>query len=326
MAKNNNLNDFLTDIANAIRTKKGTSDPINAQDFASEILTITGGGSTNSKWTGHADAEGLRAIGWTDEDIAYYQANGVNWNEEDDQYHLVSDDNKLLYGVLTASNISSYKDRIVYLPKIDTSGVTNMSNMFDNCRSLTTIPLLDTSGVTNMNYMFYNCYSLTTIPLLDTSGVTSMGSMFYNCYSLTTIPLLDTSGPTSMSNMFYNCYSLTTIPLLDTSGVTSMGNMFYNCYSLTTIPLLDTSGVTNMNYMFSSCYSLTTANLKNVKLANKLNNSALLSKESLLYLINNEAATSAITIKLADYAYNKWANDPDIVAALANHPNISLAK
>jgi hypothetical protein len=78
--------------------------------------------------------------------------------------------------------------------------------------------------------------------------------------------------------------------------------------------------------MFYNCSSLTTANLKNVKLAYQLNNSALLSKESLLYLINNEAAASAITIKLASYAYNRWATDTDIVAALANHPNISISK
>ena len=39
-----------------------------------------GSGNTPSipKWSGHADAEGLRAIGWTDEDIEYYQQNGVN--------------------------------------------------------------------------------------------------------------------------------------------------------------------------------------------------------------------------------------------------------
>ena len=192
----------------------------------------SGGGSTapGTKWTGHADAEGLKAIGWTDEDIAYYQEHGVNWNEEDDEYHKVTDDNKALYGVLTADNISSYKDRIVYLPKIDTSGVTKMDNMF------------------------------------------------------------------------YYCYSLVSIPQLDTSNVTSMSNMFYYCYSLTHI------------------------NLKNAKLAYQLNNSPLLSKESLLYLINNEVATSAITIKLASYAYSRLANDADIVAALANHPNISIAQ
>ena len=48
MAKNNNLTDFLTDIADAIRTKKGTEDPINAQDFASEIQSITAGGDSGS--------------------------------------------------------------------------------------------------------------------------------------------------------------------------------------------------------------------------------------------------------------------------------------
>ena len=192
-----------------------------------------GGGSGNTpsrpKWTGHADAEGLKAIGWTDEDIAYYQENGVNWNAEDDEYHKVTDDNKALYGVLTADNISTYKDRIVYLPKIDTSGKTSMSDMFRNC------------------------------------------------------------------------------------------------YSLVSVPLWDTSSVTNMSYMFNNCYSLTHANFKNVKLAFQLNNSALLSKESLLYLINNEAATSAITITLAAYAYTRLAEDADVVAALAAHPNISLA-
>ena len=78
--------------------------------------------------------------------------------------------------------------------------------------------------------------------------------------------------------------------------------------------------------MFYKCPCLTHVYLKNVKKAYQLNNSALLSKESILYLINNEAADSAITIKLASYAYDKWATDPDVVAALANHPNISLAK
>ena len=45
MAKNNNLTDFLTDVANAIREKKGSSDPINPQNFSDEIASIeTGGG------------------------------------------------------------------------------------------------------------------------------------------------------------------------------------------------------------------------------------------------------------------------------------------
>ena len=191
-------------------------------------VASSGGGA--SKWTGHADAEGLRAIGWTDEDIAYYQEHGVNWNAEDDDYHKVTDDNKALYGVLTAENISTYKERIVYLPKIDTSAKTGMSSMFKECYSLVAIPQLDTSKVTNMDSMFYNCRSLVTV------------------------------------------------------------------------------------------------NLKNAAKAYQLNYSALLSKESLLYLVNNEAATSAITITLASYAYARLSADPDIEAALAAHPNISISQ
>ena len=40
--KNDNLSDFLTDIANAIREKTGTTNPINAQNFSYEIRSISG--------------------------------------------------------------------------------------------------------------------------------------------------------------------------------------------------------------------------------------------------------------------------------------------
>lgn len=48
MAKSDNLSDLLADIADSIRKKKGTSGPINAQDFAAEIGSIEGGGGAIS--------------------------------------------------------------------------------------------------------------------------------------------------------------------------------------------------------------------------------------------------------------------------------------
>lgn len=48
MAKTDNLTDFLTDVADAIREKKGTTDPINPQDFSAEIASIEGGGGGDS--------------------------------------------------------------------------------------------------------------------------------------------------------------------------------------------------------------------------------------------------------------------------------------
>lgn len=41
MAKTDNLTDFLTSVADAIRAKKGTSDLINPQNFDSEIASIS---------------------------------------------------------------------------------------------------------------------------------------------------------------------------------------------------------------------------------------------------------------------------------------------
>ena len=351
MAKNDNLKDFLTDVADAIREKKGTTDLINPQSFSDEIRAFEiggGGGSVKPKWTGHADADGLRAIGWTDEDIAYYQENGVNWNEEDDQYHLVTDDNKALYGVLTVYNFDSYRDKIVYLPKIDTSEMVSMVNFFINCNSLVAIPMINTTKVTNMRSMFNTCLSLVCVPPFDTSNVTDMVSMFQTCVSLTHVPNFDTSKVTIIESMFNTCYCLKVVPQLNTSKVTSFRSMFYGCHSIVSVPRIDTTSVSvssSMNNIFQSChalvnigqidnfisdlsgcYSLISAFFNKINKSFSLAYSSLFSKESLLYLINNEAATSAITIKLAPYAYTRLSEDADIVAALVNHPNISISQ
>ena len=266
--------------------------------YADAISSIPTGGRG---WTGHADVEGLKAIGWTDEDIAYYQEHGVNWNEEDDQYHLVPEDNKALYGVINIDNIQNYKDILVYMPKIDTSSVTSMS------------------------YMFYNCYSLVSVPLFSTSSVTNMSNMFCNCYSLVSVPLFNTSSVTSMSNMFQSCYSLVSVPLFSTSSVTNMSNMFCNCYSLVSVPLFNTSSVISMDNMFYNCTSLVYCNLKNLKLSVDISVTSLLEKSSLLYMIENAAPTDAITIKLSAYCYNKFSTDADVLAALSAQPLVLLA-
>lgn len=49
MAKNNNLTDFLTGVANAIRAKKGTTSTINPQSFESEIASLSTGKTEQEK-------------------------------------------------------------------------------------------------------------------------------------------------------------------------------------------------------------------------------------------------------------------------------------
>ena len=291
--------------------------------YPDKIASIPSGGA----WTGHADEVGLKAIGWTDDDIAYYQKYGVNWNEEDDQYHLVPEDNKALYGVLTASNISTYKDRIVYLPKIDTSGKTDMTGMFQGCNIMVAIPMIDTSSATKMKNMFYQCYALVCIPQLATSLVTTMGGMFNQCYSLSYVPVLDMSAGPVVSQMFGNCYSLQAVPALDLSKCGSLDFMYSSCYSLTFIPpiVLKTSWSVNISNILYKSNALVHCNIKNLRDSIELDDSPLFSKESLLYMIENAVPEEAITITLSAYSYGKFNDDPDIVAALSAQPLVSLA-
>ena len=61
MAKDNNIQDFLTDVANAIREKKGTTDAINPQDFSNEIssLEVGGGGGIHIGNTEPSDDDSI---------------------------------------------------------------------------------------------------------------------------------------------------------------------------------------------------------------------------------------------------------------------------
>ena len=153
----------------------------------------------------------------------------------------------------------------------NTSNVTNMESMFNECRGLTSLDVsnFDTSKVTNMWNMFGNCSVLTSLDLSkwNTSNVTNMDNMFSGCTSLTSLDLsnFNTSNVTNMGNMFNGCIGLKSLDLsnFNTSNVTYMGNMFKGCIGLKSLDLsnFNTSNVTNMNSMFNNCSSLETLDL-----------------------------------------------------------------
>ena len=108
-----------------------------------------------------------------------------------------------------------------------------------NLQSITGMSYLNTSEVTNMSLMFQNCYLLTSLDLshFNTSKVTDMGGMFSNSTSLTSLDLssFNTSKVTNMGWMFNKCSNLRTIYVGNgwtTAAVTSSTNMFSDCISL----------------------------------------------------------------------------------------------
>jgi len=164
---------------------------------------------------------------------------------------------KMFYDCTTSFNLSNF----------DTSKMTDMSWMFDNCLSLTTLDLsnFDTSNVTNMSYMFSKCQSLTSLDLsnFDTSKVTDMSYMFSYCSRFISLDLssFDTSKVTDMSYMFEDCSGLTLLDLsnFNIENVTDMHYMFKYCDSLTTINVSNQWNTDSVKFsikMFKKCYSL----------------------------------------------------------------------
>ena len=195
---------------------------------------------------------------------------------------------------------------INYNNNFNTSNVTDMNGMFNNCSSLTSLDLstFNTSKVTNIQNLLYGCTSLTSLDLssFNTINVSRMNKMFGWCQSLTTLDLsnFNTSNVTDMNGMFGDCSSLNDLDLnnFNTLKVTNMSYMFESCSSLTNLDLnnFNTSNVVNMSGMFSYCNSLTNLDLSNFNTSSVINMSAMFSNcYSLTNLDISSFNTSSVT-------------------------------
>lgn len=218
------------------------------------------------------DAEG-KIYGWIDE-------NGNCWWWSNAQTAVISDkSNAMFKGMGEIKSIT--------IANIDTSEVTDMTDMFFDCVNLAKLDIsnLNTSNVTNMTYMFGYCKSLTSLDLsnFNTSNVKSMEAMFGECSSLKELKIskFNTEKVTNMSSVFYGCSKLTNLDLsnFNTNNVTNMKGLFYNCSSLTKLNLttFDTRNVTDMSFMFRGCESLTELDLS------KFNTSKVINMASMFY-------------------------------------------
>ena len=164
------------------------------------------------------------------------------------------------------------------LQSLNTSEVTNMSDIFYNCSALTSLDLknFNTEKVTDMSGMFTGCAALTSLDLtsFNTEKVTDMGWMFTGCKALTSLDIknFNTQKVWNMREMFSHCSALTSLDLssFNTSNVENIVSMFAGCESLTTLDLsnFNTSNVKDMRTMFWACSGLTTLHLTNFNTSN----------------------------------------------------------
>ena len=198
-------------------------------------------------------------------EINFVDSNMQKFNKEYDQKAYVSFNDK---DTVTAYLVNTNERNTIYFVSNGPIKLLSGKALFDdfeNCEKINGLEMLDTSDVTDMGYMFNDCKSLMSLNVtnFDTNKVTYMGSMFKGCKSLASLDVtnFDTGKVTSMIFMFYDCSGLTSLDVtsFDTSKVTNMENMFSYCRNLTSLDVtnFDTSEVTDMSSMFSSCESLT---------------------------------------------------------------------
>ena len=84
MARTNNLNNFLTDVANAIRTKKGTQATIAAADFDTEIENLPSGSRTEApdNDVNFYDYDGFRIYSYTAQEFLALESMPANPTHE----------------------------------------------------------------------------------------------------------------------------------------------------------------------------------------------------------------------------------------------------
>lgn len=231
----------LTAIANAIRSKNGSSDTYTPATMAQAISDIP---------TSQVDQES--ALQWM-------------LNNKTDYIGVAA-------GLTTLTELPTFTQ---------TGGQKSLYRAFYNCRSLTSLTGLDTSNTTiaSLEGAFYYCQSLSSGPAVINTGYSTIScrEAFRDCRALTSIPLFKSSTvPTpraaltdvnDATYMFYNCRSLTDIDLWlrdygGTNNSTTMKSLEYTfngCSSLRTVILrsYNFGGITSFSSTFAGCSSLT---------------------------------------------------------------------
>lgn len=253
------LTEFLTNIANAIRGKKGTTALINAQDFATEITNLPSGGGesklpqvvdrTVTEITA-SDLAGVTkignyAFGGCTALVSVTIPNGVTLIGIQALYYCSS-----LTSIEIPDSVTEIKNKaFTYcrsLESIKFNGAipTAGGSVFDSCDNLTKIyipSVLDwcNTDVTNMlsshnpnKELYVNNSLLTDITASDFGNLTTTKSArtFQRFTSIVTVEFPDTF-VTIKTSLFNGASGLQTV-IFGTSTATIEGTAFYNCTSM----------------------------------------------------------------------------------------------
>ena len=326
MAKTDNLGDFLKDVADSIRTKTGTSELINAQDFSDKILSIqTGGGGNTLKNLLDATKSA---------NYLFYEYQGTS---VDDLIQYNDTEN------VESISRTFYRSKVVKVPELNTSKVKDFSYAL-TYSSINEFPNWNFSNAESIGYLLRQCKSLktdivfnnlskltgdyclngvcqqsaiksATLNGLNPDTVYSLDQAFYDCGWLTSISLNTTTGVPmkvkSMLETFNYCSQLKTLPLMDLTQCTRFS--VTGCSSLESIPAYDLSNITSIN--ISNLYRLAEFHATGMKVSFNISSSTNFTREALVEILNNLATvTTAQTLTMGATNLAKLTDEDKAIA------------
>ena len=297
MSKADNLKDFLTDVADAIRAKKGTTGLINPQNFSAEIASISGGGGleviemTETTATiepnkvyvwGMVESLNITLGASTDESdffafrfrcskptMTVVTVNGATWaadTELDESGNPILDLGSYYQCEIKGGTSALYARLAHYIPFADSNveAVLLANGVGDGLG----VTYKAAAKVTSISTWFKGNTDITSFAeFVNFSGISLLAdSTFYGCSSLTEITL--PAGVTSIGNYAFNgCKLLARVLNLENTKVTKIGNGVFNgCAALAEVSL--PASLTSIGqYAFNGCKSLTSVvNFENTQL------------------------------------------------------------
>jgi len=246
---------ILSDIADAIRLKDGTSTSMRPTEMANRISAISGGGGSDEKYgypidcfLGDPDANGILQVASTTDQIHIDFGNTID---------------KFADGAVVAKFVGNSQIVSASMPSVTEIGNGGFVSCFRTCQNLTTLSIgaLTSIGIEGMNDTFNGCTSLTgsiSFASLSSLGASGLMTAFSGCTSLTgSMPFssLTTVNQESLLECFNGCTSITgtSFPVLQTIATDGMKRTFLGCTSLTgnlTFSALTTIGEYGMNETF----------------------------------------------------------------------------
>lgn len=328
MARTDNLKNYLTDVADAIREKINTTDKIKASEFDDKIREISG---ASEQWEWALD----NVINFGSANPTFFRGNTYlkvlpNYLEDKcleitDWRNAFNSCTNLIEANINTINGTNFSSIFYNCSKLinvintgDFSKGLNCTNAFRNTRVTDdVVQKFSFDSITNGFGMFGYGTKITQLPKFNHETITNMGEMFWQC-SLSDLGTEDLNFPnvtnaegifgetqvvkapnlsfpntTSVKGIFRDCQKLISVANFNIPNATNVAEAFKGCTNLTTIGVLSIPKVQTFNNLFYNCKALESIEQFNVSSATNL--ASLFAQSNNLKSVDFVNSTSKVT-------------------------------